>query len=193
MPGFEKFDNLDDNLKLVGDKPNFKLLYNGEPIRLQLPPFYVPFGLKQYDGKYGNVTCTLDLSLRGYDEDNNRINKFATWYRSLEASLFNNSMYNPDQFNTSLKHANPEYAPLFRIKTPIEDGMVQATIWKENKEEPEMVYGNLNGLFKTNTAIAIVTPNPYVLPNGMWGISWRLEELKLFGPKRLRGCLFSED
>ena len=192
MTTFDKYNNLTEKLKFDGIKPTFKLTYDGEPIRLQTPPFYVPFGLRQYSNKF-NVSCTLDLSLRGYDEEDKKVSKFLKWYRELETVIFDQTLFNPDQFNSSIKHPNPEYAPLFRIKTPIGDGVVEASVWKEKNEIPEEVYGNIDGKFKGHTAISIVSPKPYVLPNGAWGLSWKLEQLRLFEPKRLKGCLFLND
>ena len=192
MSTFDKYKELNANLKLEGGKPKFNLTYKDAPIRLQTPPFYVPFGLKQFPGKFNNVNCTLDLSLRGYEEPNKKAHQFLKWYREFESALFEQSLNNPDQFNSCIKQPNAEYPPLLRIKTPVEDGKIEASIWKDKKEYCEDVYGNINGAFKGHTAIGIINPAPYVLPNGMWGISWKLEQLRIFEPKRLRGCLFQD-
>lgn len=193
MSTFDKYPDLKEKLKLEGEKPNWKLTYDGKPLRIQTPPLYCPFGLKQFPGKFDKVTCTLDLSFRGYDEEDKKTYQFLQWYRELESVLFNETIYNPDQFNSSIKIPNPQYPPLIRIKTPVDDGKIDAMVWKENEEVNEVIYGKIDGAFRGNTAISIINPAPYILPNGMWGISWKLEQLRIFEPKRLRGCLFLED
>ena len=192
MSTFDKYNNIKETLKVEHDDRKLKLTYNGQPIRLQTPPFYVPFGLKQFPGKYNNVNCTLDLSLRGYDEPQKKAHQFLEWYRQLESTLFDQTLHNPDQFNSCIKQPNLEYPPLLRIKTPVDDGKITASVWKDKEECCEEIYGNINGAFKGHTAIGIINPVPYVLPSGMWGISWKLEQLRIFEPKRLRGCLFKE-
>ena len=189
MTTFEKYDNLEEHLTVEVDKKSFKVLYNGSPIRLQTPPLYSPFGMRVFEGKY-NPACSLDLSLRGYDEEDNRNKRFLEWYRKFEQLLFEKTLFNPDQFNSSLNQSNPEYPPHFRVKLPLEDGLLAATVWKEHEELPETIYGKMDRRFQGNTAIVIINPTPYVLPNGKWGISWKGEQIRLFEPKRLRGCLF---
>ena len=193
MSTFDKYPDLKENLKLETENTSFKLTYDGKPIRLQTPPLYCPFGLKQFPGKYDKVSCTLDLSLRGFDEEDKKTCKFLKWYRELEKCLFEGTLYNPDQFNSSIKHPNPQYPPLLRLKTPVDEGKLDVMVWKENNETNEVIYGDINEKFKGNTAIGIINPTPYVLPNGTWGISWKLEQLRIFEPKRLRGCLFLDD
>ena len=131
MTTFNKFTDLKEHLKLE----DLKLTYKGEPIRLQLPPLYSPFGIKSFAGKFNSTSCSLDLSIRGYDKEGKRPYLFKKWYRELEETLFADTIQNPDQFNSCVKHPNPEYAPLFRIKVPTTDGAIDALVWKEESKE----------------------------------------------------------
>ena len=190
MTTFAKYNNLEEKLEVTSDGGKFSLTYDGEPIRLQTPILYIPFGCRQFSGKFNKVTCTLDLSLRGYDEEGNKVKKFRDWYNALEESMFSKFNLDQNQFNSCIKHDNPDFPPLLRIKTPIVDGVIDSTIWMEHKEQSETIYGKINERFKGKTSIAIITPTPYKMPHGMWGISWKLEQMRVFETKRLRGCLF---
>lgn len=190
MSTIDTYQNLKDKLSVVTGERQLQLLYDDKPIRLQTPGLYIPFGCRQYPGKFNKVTCTLDLSLRGYDEEDSVCQRFIEWYSVLEEQLIDKSGLPKDDFNSSLKHDNMNFPPFLRVKAPVEDGLLIATVWQDHEKDPKTIYGNLDNKFKGNTAITIITPNIYKLPHGKWGISWKLEQMRLFEPRRLKGFLF---
>ena len=174
---FEKITIDDDNC----------VMFDGQPLRIQTPRFYIPFGVRTYDREY-STTGVLDLSIRGHDEENSASSKFVEWYRKFEERLHEISG-NTENFNSCIKHPNPQFAPLFRTKMPLEDGQIGCNIWKQHEKNSQKVYGKVDGLFKGNTAFAIMIPKFYEISNGMWGVSWTLDQLRLFETKRIKGCL----
>jgi hypothetical protein len=190
MSTIDKYTNLKDKLTLVHESRSYTLLYDDKPIRIQTPGMYIPFGCRQYQGKFDKVTCTLDLSLRGYEEEHSKSQRFLEWYAVFEEQLIEKMGLPQDDLNSSLKNDNPNYPPFLRVKAPIEDGLLKSSVWLEHDEEPQVIYGNLDNKFKGNTALSIISPTVYKLPHGKWGVSWKLEQIRLFEPRRLKGFLF---
>lgn len=192
MPLINKYLDLKDKLTVATEDGKMHLLYDDNPMRIQTPLMYIPFGCRQYTGKYDKVTCTLDLSLRGHDEEDSACFKFKEWYKELEQQLIDKAELPEESFNSSLKNDNGAFPPCLRVKPPVEDGMLTSPVWLEHDEKPTTIYGNLDLKFKGNTAIAIITPLLYKLPQGMWGISWKVEQLRVFEPRRAQGFMFLE-
>ena len=70
-----KFNTLIDTLDILeydGRKISFST-NEGNPVRIQIPRMYMPFGISGFTPPVGNTKWNVDFSMKGYDEEGNYV------------------------------------------------------------------------------------------------------------------------
>lgn len=201
-----KFHDLPSNID-IGDYKNKKIVItnkDGGHLRVQAPRLYMPFGICGFTPEVGPTKYTLDLSLTGFDEPGGYVQKFYETIRTVEdmvidavvaqsEAIFQREMTKEElapMFNSNIKE-NPGHAPKFRVKvdTDMHDTM-KADVFDANKErvaKTEMT----NGLYSRNSGRPIIEMCSVYFLNRKFGVTWKLHQLQVFEPERLKGFQFT--
>jgi len=152
----------------------------------------------------GQKKYNVDLNLTGWDEDGGFVQKFYNTIKSIETKVIEEvakqsvAIFGEPKgveelrgmFNSNLKEADNGHAPKFRVKLDVDaNGFAKPEIFDANrnllKEEiKEGVYGRMSG-----KGIAEVG-SVYFL-NKRFGITYKLYQMQVFEPERLKGFSFS--
>ena len=91
-------------------------------------------------------------------------------------------------FNSNIKES-PDREPKFRVKVDTTiDGDIKASVC--DPEKNVLSDSAENGLYARNTGLAIVELNSVYFLNRKFGITWKLYNLMVFEPQRLKGFQF---
>jgi len=109
-----KFDQVINDIK-IADYNNRKIVLstqNGEPVRLQIPKMYMPFGISGFTPEIGNKKWNVDFSMRGFDESDGIIKKCYDVLREIEDKIINRvAEQSQDIFGKNMTYE--ELRPLF--------------------------------------------------------------------------------
>ena len=182
--------------------------YNSLPkIVLQTPTVSAPFGMSTYtDEKTGAVKYSLDISFRGMESDP-KIQEFHDKMKSIDETLIQEGVsHSKEWFGKKMskeviqefyrplvkQSKNPEkYAPTMKIKIPTaRDGSVTVDAYDTHKNKVDiteaMVSGiKIQGLLEANSV--------WFVGKNMYGISWRLIQVKIHKSDNISGFSFIED
>lgn len=183
---FGEFSNRKIPLCMSGSK---------KPIRFQIPRMYMPFGVSGFVPEVGPTKWNVDFSMKGYDEDNNYVKKFYDFLKKLESRLIKHvmdsefgSQMNEGMFNSNLKNGG-DREPKFRVKVDVDmSGHIKPRIFDVN--ENDITSMAENGLYSRHSGVAIVELNSVYFLNRMFGFTWKLQQLKVYEPQRLKGFQF---
>jgi hypothetical protein len=201
-----KFHDLPSNID-IGDYKNKKIVItnkDGGHLRVQAPRLYMPFGICGFTPEVGPTKYTLDLALTGFDEPGGYVQKFYETIRTVEdmvidavvaqsEAIFQREMTKEElvpMFNSNIKE-NPGHPPKFRVKvdTDMQD-IMKADVFDANKErvaKTEMT----NGLYSRNSGRPIIEMCSVYFLNRKFGVTWKLHQLQVFEPERLKGFQFT--
>ena len=170
-----------------------------EAAAFQIPRMYMPFGISGFAPPYGPVKYNVDFSMKGWNEAGNYVNKFYEFLVDIEnrvidqvesysTTIFGTKMSRDELvglFNSNIK-VSQGYDPKFRVKvgdaTQIFD-VGDVDITKPLQE----------GLHKKFSGSALVKMGNIYFFNKRFGITWTVEQMKVYEPQRLHGFNFSED
>lgn len=183
---FGEFSNRKIPLCMSGSK---------KPIRFQIPRMYMPFGVSGFVPEVGPTKWNVDFSMKGFDEDNNYVKKFYDFLKKLESRLIKHvmdsefgSQMNESMFNSNLKDGG-DREPKFRVKVDVDmSGHIKPRIFDVN--ENDITSMAENGLYSRHSGVAIVELNSVYFLNKMFGFTWKLQQLKVYEPQRLKGFQF---
>ena len=186
---FGEFSNRKIPLCMSGSK---------KPIRFQIPRMYMPFGVSGFTPEVGPTKWNIDFSMKGFDEDNNYVKKFYDFLKKLEDRLVKHvmdsefgSQLNEGMFNSNVKNGG-DREPKFRIKVDVDmSGHVKPRVFDVN--ENDITSMAENGLYARHSGVAIVELNSVYFLNKMFGFTWKLQQLKVYEPQRLKGFQFQVD
>ena len=186
---FGEFSNRKIPLCMSGSK---------KPIRFQIPRMYMPFGVSGFTPEVGPTKWNIDFSMKGFDEDNNYVKKFYDFLKKLENRLVKHvmdsefgSQLNEGMFNSNVKNGG-DREPKFRIKVDVDmSGHVKPRVFDVN--ENDITSMAENGLYARHSGVAIVELNSVYFLNKMFGFTWKLQQLKVYEPQRLKGFQFQVD
>jgi len=186
---FGEFSNRKIPLCMSGSK---------KPIRFQIPRMYMPFGVSGFTPEVGPTKWNIDFSMKGFDEDNNYVKKFYDFLKKLEDRLVKHvmdsefgSQLNEGMFNSNVKTGG-DREPKFRIKVDVDmSGHVKPRVFDVN--ENDITSMAENGLYSRHSGVAIVELNSVYFLNKMFGFTWKLQQLKVYEPQRLKGFQFQVD
>ena len=199
-----KFTEVIDDIK-VNDFNNRKIVISTQddkPLRMQIPRMYMPFGISGFTPEVGQVKWNVDYSMNGFDEEGNYVKKFYDTLRQIEEKIIRavvdqsekifDKIYTYDEikamFNSNIKESSG-HAPKFRVKvdTDIYDNL-KATVFDANKNRLKDTV--VNGLYSRNSGKSIVELSSVYFLNKKFGITWKLYQLMVFEPERLKGFQF---
>ena len=174
---------------------------DNKPLRFQIPRMYIPFGLGGFSAGMGPTKWDIQFSMKGWDEEGNYVNKFHTFLRGLEEYVVHHVYENRQQifgrdlpegeiramFNSNIKDSGGE--PKFRVKVDTDsDGIIKVPIF--DSSDTEAGGEAVKGMYSRNSGVAIVEMNSVYFMNKMFGITWKLHQLKTYEPQRLKGFQF---
>jgi len=199
------FIGADERLTIHEYRGRKMVLSDGDkPMRFQMPRLYMPWGVSAFTPEIGQKKYNVDLNLTGWDEDGGFVQKFYNTIKSIETKVIEEvakqsvAIFGEPKgveelrgmFNSNLKEADNGHAPKFRVKLDVDaNGFAKPEIFDANrnllKEEiKEGVYGRMSG-----KGIAEVG-SVYFL-NKRFGITYKLYQMQVFEPERLKGFSFS--
>jgi hypothetical protein len=191
-----RFTSVDPDNIIFGEYNN--RVIKVEPVQFQIPRMYMPFGVSGFAPSYGPVKYNIDFSMKGWNEPGNYVNKFYDFINEIEQRVISHvEMVSADIFGYKMSHdeltglfnsnikMSETYDPKFRVKVSdktqffdIADQEISVTL-----EE---------GLYKKFSGSALVHMGNVYFFNKRFGITWTIEQIKVYEPQRLHGFQFSE-
>jgi len=178
--------------------------YNGralkvEPLKFQIPRMYMPFGISGFVPKYGPTSYNIDFSMKGWNEPDNYVKKFYDFLlmieskvishvESISVEIFGHQMTNTDLvalFNSNIK-VSGAYDPKFRAK------VVDNTTQVFDVGDVEITKPFEESLYKKMSGSALIKFGNIYFFNRRFGITWTIEQVKVYEPQRLHGFNFAE-
>ena len=181
------------NKKIVISSPDKKL------IKFQIPRLYMPFGLSGFVPEVGQTKWNIDFSMKGYNEDDNYVGKFYKFLKEIENKVINKVHEESkiifgreksideirDMFNSNIKE-NGDREPKFRVKVDTTiDNSIKPYIFDSEKNRLNVVAEN--GIYSRKSGTAIIEIISVYFLNRKFGITWKLNQLQVFEPQRLKG------
>jgi len=191
----------------IGTYTNKKIIINAKdktPLRTHTPRMYMPFGISGFVPEVGQTKYNVEFSMKGWNEEGNYVKNFYDSIRALEnlvilevvqqsVDIFREAKTYGDvqsMFNSNIKE-DPEREPKFRVKVDTTyDSRIKPLIIDPEKNDIRKEV--TNGLYARNTGIAKVEMNSVYFLNKKFGITWKLHQLMVFEPQRLKGFQFIE-
>ena len=169
-----------------------------DPIKFQIPRMYMPFGVSGFAPPYGEVKYNIDFSMKGWNEPGNYISKFYDFMTSVESKvieyvesisvdIFNEYKTKTELrslFNSNIK-VSGTYDPKFRVKVSNKTQFFDIG-------DSELQIPLEEGLFKRYSGAAFVEMGNIYFFNQRFGITWKMEQIKVYEPQRLHGFNFAE-
>lgn len=201
-----KFHDLPSNID-IGEYKNKKIVItnkDGGHLRVQAPRLYMPFGICGFTPEVGPTKYTLDLALTGFDEPDGYVQKFYETIRAVEDmvidavvaqsdAIFQREMTKEElapMFNSNIKE-NPGHPPKFRVKVDTDmNDVMKADVFGSNKERVAKT-AMTNGLYSRNSGRPIIEMCSVYFLNRKFGVTWKLHQLQVFEPERLKGFQFT--
>ena len=195
------------NVPDFGDYTSRKIILSkdGKPARFQIPRLYMPFGISGFTPDVGQKKWNIDFSLKGWEEDGGYIQKFYRFLMDLENAVIDHIHQKSEEifgsamsretivsmFNSNVKHSEGR-EPKLRVKVDTDNtGLIKPKIFDSN--EADITSEAEEKLHARQTGAAIVELNSIYFMNRRFGITWKLHQLKVFEPQRLKGFQFVAD
>ena len=174
------------NLNFPGDQA---------PARFQIPKLYMPFGFSGFQGDYGPKKWNIDFALKGIDEEGGQTKKFYDFIKDLETKVITHIRDNSEQifgrlmpydavaamFNSNIKQSG-NYEPKFRVKVDVDGNEhAKANIYDSNGAELMNIV--TEKLHSRQTGVAIIELCSVYFMNKMFGLTWKLHQLKVYDVK----------
>jgi hypothetical protein len=192
----------------IGTYTNKKIIINAKdktPLRTHTPRMYMPFGISGFVPEVGQTKYNVEFSMKGWNEEGNYVKNFYDSIRALEnlvilevvqqsVDIFGEAKTYADvkeMFNSNIKE-DPEREPKFRVKVDTTyDGRIKPLIVDPEKNDIRKVVSN--GLYARNSGVGKIEMNSVYFLNKKFGITWKLHQLMVFEPQRLKGFQFIEN
>ena len=170
-----------------------------EPLKFQIPRMYMPFGVSGFAPPYGPTKYNIDFSMKGWKEPDNYVKKFydfllmveskvVSHVESISVDIFGRQMSNTELlalFNSNIK-VSGTYDPKFRVK--VADNTTQFF----DVGDTEITKTLEEGLYKKMTGSALIQFGNIYFFNKRFGITWTIEQVKVYEPQRLHGFNFAD-
>jgi hypothetical protein len=176
-----------------------------KPFRVQLPRLYMPFGVSGFTPEVGPTKYNVDFSLNGWDEDGSFVQNFYQTLRQVEAKIVEAVAVNSEEifgekktaeeltplFNSNIKESEGgEYAPKFRVKVDSTiDDRVKCDVFDAQKNR--LTDTLEDKLYARNSGKGIAEAASVYFLNKKFGVTWKLYQLQVFEPERLKGFQFT--
>ena len=169
-----------------------------QPVQFQIPRMYMPFGVSGFTPPYGTTKYNIDFSMKGWDQAGGYVNKFYEFLQMIETKVINHvetqsqqifgSKLSREELNTlftSNIKFSPNHDPKFRVKVSDKTQFFDVGDNVLNQELSE-------GLYKRYSGAAFVQFGNIYFFNKKFGITWNIEQVKIYEPQRLHGFSFAE-
>ena len=184
------------------------LKYEGHPkIIMQTPVVSAPFGLSTYtDDKTGAVKYSLDISFRGMEEDP-KIQLFHDKMSELDNHLMNTAVSNSKDwfgkkqskevvenfYRPLVKPAKDpaKYAPTMKFKIMTKrDGNIDVDAYDGQRQKVNLQDALTSGV---KLQAIIEAGSVWFVNKTMFGISWKLVQVKVLPSDKIAGFSFQEE
>ncbi len=184
----------------VGDYCNKKITIwikeTERPVKAQIPRMYMPFGVSKFTPAFGAPKFNIDFSMKGWNEDGNYVNKFYNFVKDIEnkvkskvneqsIEIFGTQLSENEingMFNSNIKESQGR-EPKFRVKIAQD-----ASVFDMNNTE---LGDELNDkLYAQHSGVPMVEIAGVYFLNKMFGITWKVNQMKVYEPQRLKGFHF---
>ena len=170
-----------------------------KPVKIQLPKMYMPFGISSFVPEVGETKWNIDFSMKGYNEEGNQVKLFYEFLKAVEdrvidsvqeqsQAIFGRTMSRDvlvTMFNSNIKESS-DREPKFRLKYDPRTTHVFDCHDNDITNTPvDRAYSQCSGV-----ALAEIG-NVYFL-NKKFGIVWKMPQMKIFEPQRLKGFQFKD-
>ena len=178
----------------------------GNPIVIQIPQMYAPFGMSKYNAtevvnpdvveKY-----TINMSLK---ETNKSVKNFIEFLRTLDEFVLDQSVKNSanwfkkekkrevleDLYTPLVINSNDpsKYAPTFKINVPVQNGTIKCECFNQDKE-PVV----LSTIEKGSQVSAIIQLQGIWFVGNKFGCSWKPLQIRVQQPNKISGYSFNDD
>ena len=184
-------------------------------IMIQTPKMRLPYGLGKFEQQDKWPKYSLDMSFGGMEE-NQKIKDFYETMNAIDEKIINDTVKTYSQkwfrkktmsedvartlFTTSIKRSKDKetgeftdkYPPTFKAKVPFWEGRITCNVYDHNKAK----LGDTNieqCIAKGQNVVAIIKCAGVWFSGGKYGISWKVDQLKLDKPLGLTGYAFRDD
>ena len=179
--------------------------YNGRPLLIQLPAMKAPFGVSEWsDEKTGAKKYSLDLSFDGVANNQALADTF-NMLKELDAKILNDGMENSVSwlkkrytaieivealFYPSIKMPKDDkYSPTMKLSLAHNQGEFKCLVFDSCRNPLNILETNTKGAEVT----AIVKLAGVWLAGGKFGISWKVEQLRIAPRATLTNYAFIDD
>lgn len=191
--------------------------HGGEKLFVQLPAMTCPYGISVWKAdktapSNASDKVQLDLSLKGYDADSGSMKDFYDILVKfdemiIEAGLANSMAWLKKKLSSKevikaiytqvLKFSKDKdtgelttkYPPVIRLNLPKKDGKVSCEIYDQNRNKLDFETMD----FKGATVTAIVQIASVWVAGGKFGVTIKLQQMKVIQKQKLNGYAFIED
>lgn len=178
--------------------------YNNSKITMQIPRARVPFGHNSMTTEKNEIRRSLDISFSGL-ENNESLQEFYDWVRDLDARNKNMAVQNCEKWlkrkNISLEVVEELYKPLINDKS---EGKYPATMrfklptnnegeFTGNIFAPDRTPMTLDDVTKGSDVSLIVEIQPMWFVNKMFGVTFKVVQMKLYKKQALTEYAFRDD
>ena len=161
------------------------------PTKFQIPKLYMPFGLSGFKGDFGPIKWNVDFALKGWSEPGSQTEKFFDFLKALEdrvvthvyehsEEIFGSCMSRDSvaaMFNSNIKASANGYEPKFRVKFDPATRVFDSNGTDVTTEElVDRMHSRQNG-------VAIIELCSVYFMNRMFGLTWKMTQLKVSPPK----------
>jgi hypothetical protein len=158
---------------------------------------YMPFGVSGFAPAYGPVKYNIDFSMKGYNEPGGYVNKFYEFLVQVENQVVTHTeTISKEIFGRQMTHE--ELVPLFNSNIKISQGYDPKFRAKVSDTTQFFDIGDVDitkpleeGLYKKYSGAALVQFGNIYFFNKRFGITWTIEQVKVYEPQRLHGFQFS--
>lgn len=163
---------------------------NGVPVYLQMPSLRTPFGVNPPNDKvreyYLSLSLTPDVEKKLVEIDEYVLtyvseNSVALLGKQVDKSTMKDLLYTP----IVRPSADGKYAPVIKIKASMGEGKNLPDVYNTNREQV-----SIDDITKGSSVESIIELNQVYFINGKFGVSIRLNQVKIAPANRLRGYAF---
>ena len=188
------------------------LNYDGRPLMMQVSSLSVPYGMSVFD-EAGPIKYSVDLSLKGYDSDNVKVqqiyNAFNTldeymidmgvkfskqWFKSELSRDIIKAFYTPSvRFSKDAEGNVKPYPPTLKIQLKQREGRFETAVYDE-KKRPMTDIPLEDILVKGATISSLIQCTGVWFAGSKFGLSWKAIQIKADHlPESIRGFAFRDE
>ena len=168
-------------------------------MRILLARMDMPVGRSSCTPEVGPTKWNIDFSMKGHDEDGNYVKRFYDFLKNLEGVIIDHVIENSDVifkrtiskyelesiFNSNIKESAGR-EPKFRVKFD------PATVPVFDVNNQKVTEDFKTGAFSRQSGASMIELHSVYFMNKMFGITWKMYQMKVYEPQRLKGFHFDE-